>query len=64
MNTELPPTIAAFFHAHNTGQTDNFNELFTDDALVNDQEQDSQRWYHAFDKILWLMGNSRTLSAD
>jgi hypothetical protein len=30
MNTEPPPTIAAFFHAHNTGQTDNFNELFTD----------------------------------
>jgi len=40
MNTELPPTIAAFFHAHNTGQTDNFNELFTDDPLVNDEEQD------------------------
>ena len=40
MNSELPPTIAAFFHAHNTGQTDGFNELFTDDALVNDEEQD------------------------
>ncbi|SRR5581483_3773424 len=40
MNIELPPTIAAFFHAHNTGQTDGFNELFTDDALVNDEEQD------------------------
>lgn len=40
MNTELPPTIAAFFHAHNTGQTDDFGELFTDDALVNDEEQD------------------------
>jgi len=40
MNIELSPTIAAFFRAHNTGQTDAFNELFTDDALVNDEEQD------------------------
>ena len=40
MNIELPPTIAAFFRAHNTGQTDDFNNLFTDDALVNDEEQD------------------------
>src|ERR1700730_12314465 len=40
MSIEPPPTIAAFFHAHNTGQTDGFNELFTDDALVNDEEKD------------------------
>jgi len=37
MNTELPPGIAAFFHAHNTGQTDDFNQLFTGDALVRDE---------------------------
>jgi hypothetical protein len=37
MNTELPPVIAAFFHAHNTGQTDDFNQLFTGDALVRDE---------------------------
>jgi hypothetical protein len=40
MNIELPPTIAAFFRAHNTGQTEGFNELFTNDAFVNDEEQD------------------------
>lgn len=40
MSIELPPTVAAFFHSHNTGQTNDFNELFTDDALVNDEEQD------------------------
>jgi len=37
MNTELPPAIAAFFRAHNTGQTDGFNDLFTRDALVSDE---------------------------
>lgn len=37
MNTELPPVIAAFFRAHNTGQTDDFNQLFTRDALVSDE---------------------------
>ena len=37
MNANLPPVIAAFFHAHNTGQTDNFDELFTGDALVSDE---------------------------
>ncbi len=40
MNTELPPAIAAFFQAHNTGQTDDFNVLFTDDALVSDEEHE------------------------
>jgi len=40
MNTELPPAIAAFFHAHNTGQTDDFNQLFTDDALVSDESHE------------------------
>lgn len=37
MKTELPPAIAAFFQAHNTGQTEDFQELFTDDALVSDE---------------------------
>ena len=36
MNTELPPAIAAFFQAHNTGQTEDIKELFTGDALVRD----------------------------
>lgn len=37
MNTELPPPIAAFFQAHNTRETDDFNALFTSDALVTDE---------------------------
>ena len=40
MSIELPPTIAAFFRGHNTGQTNDFHELFADDALVNDEKQD------------------------
>ncbi len=40
MNAELPPVIAAFFHAHNTGQTDDFNQLFTGDALVSDESHE------------------------
>jgi hypothetical protein len=42
MNTKLPPVIAAFFQAHNTGQTDNFNQLFTADALVTDEAHEYQ----------------------
>jgi hypothetical protein len=37
MDTKLPPVIAAFFHAHNTGETDDFNQLFTVDAVVIDE---------------------------
>ena len=40
MKTELPPAIAAFFQAHNSGQTDDFNELFTGDALVSDEQHE------------------------
>jgi len=40
MNAELPLVITAFFHAHNTGQTDNFDQLFTGDALVSDESQE------------------------
>ena len=37
MNTNLPPVIAAFFRAHNTGQTADFNQLFAVNALVTDE---------------------------
>ena len=37
MNANLSPVIAAFFHAHNTRQTDDFNQLFTGEALVSDE---------------------------
>jgi hypothetical protein len=40
MNTELPPVVADFFRAHNTGQTDDFKQLFTDDALVSDESHE------------------------
>ena len=40
MTTELPPVIAAFFGAHNTGQTADFHQLFTDDALVTDESRE------------------------
>ena len=37
MKTHLPPVIAAFFQAHNTGETADFNQLFTADARVTDE---------------------------
>jgi hypothetical protein len=40
MTAALPPAIAAFFRAHNPGETDDFNELFTVDALVCDEEHE------------------------
>ena len=40
MNTELPAPIAAFFQAHNTGETDDFKALFTEDAVVSDEEHE------------------------
>lgn len=36
----LPPAIAAFFAAHNTGRMDGFTDLFTEDALVGDEEHE------------------------
>ena len=42
MTLELPPAIAAFFQAHNSGHTANFSELFTDDALVSDESHEYQ----------------------
>lgn len=52
MNTELPPAIAAFFHAHNTGQTEGFTGLFTNDAIVSDEDHEYrgaaiQEWIEA-----------------
>jgi len=40
MIEELPPPIAAFCQVHNTGQTNDFNELFTGDALVSDEKHE------------------------
>jgi hypothetical protein len=40
MTTAPPPAIAAFFRAHNTGETHDFNELFTADARVCDEERE------------------------
>ena len=40
MNTELPPPIDRFFQAHNTGHTEDFNALFTADAVVSDEEHE------------------------
>jgi len=37
MNPELPPPIDRFFRAHNTGHTEDFNALFTADAVVSDE---------------------------
>lgn len=37
MKTELPAPIAGFFHAHNSGMTDQFLDLFTADAVVSDE---------------------------
>ena len=52
MNTEPPPVIAAFFRAHNTGQTDDFNQLFTADALVSDEAHE----YRGADIKAWIDG--------
>jgi len=40
MPPTLPPPIAAFFHAHNTGQTAAFLSLFTSDAVVSDDQHE------------------------
>jgi hypothetical protein len=42
MNMELPPVIAAFFHATNTREFADFLSLFTPDAHVNDEASDYQ----------------------
>lgn len=40
MSLELPPVIAAFFHATNTRGFADFLSLFTSDAHVNDEAND------------------------
>jgi hypothetical protein len=40
MNIELPPVIAAFFHATNTREFAAFLSLFTADAHVTDESKD------------------------
>ncbi|MET0660707.1 MAG: nuclear transport factor 2 family protein [Steroidobacteraceae bacterium] len=52
MNADLPIVIAAFFHAHNTGHTDDFSQLFTDDALVSDEAHE----YRGADIKVWIDG--------
>jgi hypothetical protein len=37
MNIKLSAPIADFFQAHNSGKTDNFQDLFTADAVVSDE---------------------------
>ena len=43
MSLELPPVIAAFFHATNTREFAEFLCLFTEDAHVNDEANDYYR---------------------
>jgi hypothetical protein len=38
MHAELPPAIAGFFHAHNTGHTGDFASFFTANAVVHDEK--------------------------
>jgi len=40
MKVELPPAVAGFFRAHNTGQTDDFTALFVADAVVHDEDRE------------------------
>ncbi|RFC52155.1 MAG: SnoaL-like domain-containing protein [Verrucomicrobia bacterium] len=40
MTTEIPPALAAFFHATNTRDFSDFLSLFTPDAHVNDEASD------------------------
>lgn len=40
MDKNLSPAIAGFFQAHNSGKTDDFLDLFTADAVVQDEERE------------------------
>jgi hypothetical protein len=40
MNIDLPLSITGFFRAHNSGQTEGLDLLFTDDAVVRDEEHE------------------------
>lgn len=50
MNNELPPVIAAFFHATNTREFSDFLSLFTPDAHVNDEAND----YYGAEIAVWI----------
>jgi hypothetical protein len=50
MNIELPPVIAAFFHATNTREFADFLSLFTADAHVNDEAND----YYGAEIAAWI----------
>ncbi len=50
MNLELPPAIAAFFHATNTREYADFLSLFTADAHVNDEAND----YRGAEIAAWI----------
>jgi SnoaL-like domain len=50
MNIELPPAIAAFFHATNTREFTDFLSIFTADAHVNDEAND----YHGYEIAAWI----------
>ena len=40
MNIALPSPITAFFAAHNSGETGSFLDLFTEDAVVADENHE------------------------
>jgi hypothetical protein len=50
MNIELPPVIAAFFHATNTREFADFLSLFTAEAHVNDEAND----YYGAEIAAWI----------
>ena len=50
MSIELPPVIAAFFHATNTRELADFLSLFTPDAHVNDEASD----HHGAEIAAWI----------
>jgi hypothetical protein len=60
MNIDLPPVMAAFFDAHNTGQTADFNRLFTADALVTDEAHE----YRGAEIKAWIDGAIAKYRAD
>lgn len=49
-NPELPPAIAAFFHATHSREFADFLSLFTPDAHVNDEAND----YHGAETAAWI----------
>ena len=50
MSIELPPVIAAFFHATNTREFSDFLSLFTLNAHVNDEAND----YYGAEIAAWI----------